>query len=173
MDVLEAIKGRRSVREFKPGPVKDEDLRKILDAGRLAPSAGNCQPLELVVAKDPSVKRRLARAALEQAFIAEAPVVIVVCTNVPQTSRHYGRRGEELYCIQDTAAATQNMLLAAHSLGYGTCWVGAFDDDAVAEVIRTPSGIRPVAIIPLGRPAERPRSPSRRPLSEIVHKNGF
>ena len=173
MDLLEAIKGRRSVREFKPDPVKDEDLQKILDAGRLAPSAGNCQPLELVVVKDPSVKRGLATAALEQTFIAEAPVVIVACANVPRTSRRYGRRGEELYCIQDTAAATQNMLLVAYSLGYGTCWIGAFDDDAVAEVIQTPPGVRPVAIIPLGRPAERPSPPPRRPLSEIVHENKF
>jgi len=173
MDVLEAIKGRRSVREFKPDPVKDEDLKRILEAGRWAPSAGNCQPSEFVVVKDPTVKRRLATAALEETFIAEAPVVIVVCANVPRTSWRYGRRGEELYCIQDTAAATQNMLLTAYSLGYGTCWVGAFDDDAVAEVIRVPPGVRPVAIIPLGRPAERPSPPSRRPLSEIVHENTF
>jgi len=173
MDVLEAIKGRRSVREFKPDPVKDEDLKRILEAGRWSPSAGNCQPSEFVVVKDPSVKRRLATAALEETFIAEAPVVIVVCANVPRTSWRYGRRGEELYCIQDTAAATQNMLLMAYSLGYGTCWVGAFDDDAVAEVIRVPPGVRPVAIIPLGRPAERPSPPSRRSLSEIVHENGF
>ena len=173
MDVLEAIKGRRSIREFKPDPVRDEDLRKILDAGRLAPSAGNCQPSEFVIVKDPAVKRRLATAALEQTFIAEAPVVIVVCANVPRTSWRYGRRGEGLYCIQDTAAATQNMLLVAYSLGYGTCWVGAFDDDAVAEVIRVPPGVRPVAIISLGRPAERPSPPSRRPLREIVHENGF
>ena len=173
MDLLEAIKGRRSIREFKPDPVKDEDLKRILEAGRWAPSAGNCQPSEFVVVKDPTVKRRLATAALEETFIAEAPVVIVVCANVPRTSWRYGRRGEELYCIQDTAAATQNMLLAAYSLGYGTCWVGAFDDDAVAEVIRVPPGVRPVAIIPLGRPAERPSPPSRRPLSEIVHENKF
>jgi len=173
MDLLEAIKGRRSIREFKPDPVKDEDLKRILEAGRWAPSAGNCQPSEFVVVKDPTVKRRLATAALEETFIAEAPVVIVVCANVPRTSWRYGRRGEELYCIQDTAAATQNMLLAAYSLGYGTCWVGAFDDDAVAEVIRVPPGVRPVAIIPLGRPAERPSPPSRRPLGEIVHENKF
>lgn len=173
MDVLDAIKGRRSVREFKSDPVKDEDLRKILDVGRLAPSAGNCQPSEFVVVKDLGVKRRLAVAALDETFIAEAPVVIVVCANVHRTSWRYKRRGEELYCIQDTAAATQNMLLAAYSLGYGTCWIGAFDDDAVAEVIQVPPGVRPVAIIPLGRPAEKPRPPPRRPLSEIVHKNGF
>jgi nitroreductase len=173
MDVFEAIKGRRSIREFKPEPVKDEDLQKILDAGRLAPSAGNCQPSELVVVKEPSIKRRLAAAALEQTFIAEAPVVIVVCANIPRTSRRYGRRGQELYCIQDTAAATQNILLAAYSLGYGTCWVGAFDEGAVADVIQVPSGVRPVAITPLGRPVENPILPKRRSLDEIVHINGF
>jgi nitroreductase len=173
MDVFEAIKGRRSIRGFKPEPVKDDDLQKILDAGRLAPSAGNCQPSELVVVKDPPLKRRLSSAALEQIFIAEAPVVIVVCANIPRTSRRYGRRGQELYCIQDTAAATQNILLTAYSLGYGTCWVGAFDEGAVADVIQVPSGVRPVAIIPLGRPAENPSLPQRRPLKDIVHMNWF
>jgi nitroreductase len=173
MDVFEAIKGRRSIREFKSEPVKDEDLQKILDAGRLAPSAGNCQSSELVVVKEPILKRRLAAAALEQTFIAEAPVAIVVCANIPRTSRRYGRRGQELYCIQDTAAATQNILLAAYSLGYGTCWVGAFDEGAVADVIQVPSGVRPVAIIPLGRPVENPIPPKRRSLDEIVHINGF
>ena len=173
MDVFEAIKGRRSIREFKSEPVKDEDLQKILDAGRLAPSAGNCQPSELVVVKEPSVKRRLAAAALEQTFIAEAPVVIVVCANLPRTSRRYGRRGQELYCLQDTAAATQNILLAAYSLGYGTCWIGAFDEGAVADVIQVPSGVRPVAIIPLGRPVENPSPPQRRSLDDIVHINGW
>jgi nitroreductase len=173
MDVLEAIKGRRSVRKFKPEPVKDEDLQKILDAGRLAPSAGNCQSSELVVLKEPSIKRRLATAALEQNFIADAPVVIVVCANIPRTSGRYGRRGQELYCLQDTAAAAQNILLAAYSLGYGTCWIGAFDEGAVAGVVKVPSGVRPVAIIPLGRPVDNPSPPQRRPLDEIVHINGF
>jgi nitroreductase len=173
MDVLEAIKGRRSIRKFKSEPIKNEDLQKILDAGRFAPSAGNCQPSELVVLNEPSIKRRLAAAALEQTFIVDAPVVIVVCANIPRTSKRYGRRGQELYCLQDTAAATQNILLAAYSLGYGTCWIGAFDEGAVAGVIQVPSGIKPVAIIPLGRPVENPSLPRRRPLDDIVHINGF
>jgi len=172
-DVFDAIKGRRSVREFKSAPVKEKDLEKILDAARLAPSAGHCQPLELVVVKDQSQKDRLASAALDQMFIAEAPVAIVVCANVPRTSRRYGRRGEELYCIQDTAAATQNILLAAYALGYATCWVGAFDEDAVASVIKAPADVRPVAIIPLGRPAEEPSPPQPMPLSKIVHEDKF
>ncbi len=173
MDVFEAIKGRRSVREFESTPVKEKDLEKILDAARWAPSAGHCQPLELVVVKDQAQKERLARAALGQTFIAEAPVAIVVCTNVARTSRRYGRRGEELYCIQDTAAATQNIHLAACALGYATCWVGAFDEDAVAEVIKAPAGVRPVAIVPLGRPAEKPSPPQRMPLNKIVREDEF
>lgn len=161
------------MREFESTPIKEADLQKILDAARLAPSAGNCQPLELVVVKAQTQRERLARAALDQTFIAEAPVAIVVCANVPRTSRRYGRRGEELYCIQDTAAAVQNILLAAYALGYATCWVGAFDDDAVAEVIKAPAGVRPVAIIPLGRPAEEPSPPQRIPLSKIVYEDKF
>lgn len=173
MEVFEAISGRRSVREFRPDPVDEGDLRKILDAGRMAPSAGNCQPTEFVVVKDRAIKERLARAAYGQTFVAEAPVVIVVCANVPRTSRRYGRRGEELYCIQDTAAATQNVHLAAYALGYASCWVGAFDEDAVAEIIKAPSGVRPLAIVPIGRPAERPSAPPRRRLEEMVHEDTF
>ncbi len=173
MDVFEAIKGRRSVREFRSDPVKEGDLRKILEAAQQAPSAGHCQPLELVVVKDQAQKERLARAALEQTFIAEAPVAIVVCANVARTSRRYGRRGEELYCIQDTAAATQNIHLAAYALGYATCWVGAFDEGAVAEVIKAPAGVRPLAIVPIGKSAEEPSPPQRIPLSKIVHENYY
>ena len=173
MDVFEAIKGRRSVREFESTPIKEADLQKILDAARLAPSAGNCQPLELIVVKDRAQKERLVRAALGQSFIAEAPVAIVVCANVPRTSRRYGRRGEELYCIQDTAAATQNIHLAAYALGYATCWIGAFDEDEAAKVIKAPAGIRPVAIVPIGRPAEKPSAPQRMPLSKIVREDSF
>ncbi len=173
MDVFDAIKGRRSVREFRPEPVKEGDLRKILEAAQQAPSAGHCQPLELVVVMDRGVKQRLVRAALGQTFIAEAPVAIVVCANVPRTSRRYSRRGEELYCIQDTAAATQNILLAAYALGYATCWVGAFDEGAVAEVIKAPAGVRPVAIVPIGKPAEKPSPPQRIPLNKIVHEDSF
>lgn len=173
MEVFEAIKGRRSIRAFKPTPIDEKDLKKILDAGISAPSAGNCQPWEFVVVRDEKIKQELVSAALGQSFIAEAPVVIVVCANIPRTAGRYGRRGEELYSIQDTAAATQNILLAAHSLGYGTCWVGAFDERSAARAIKAPPEVRPLAIIPIGRPDEKPSPPSRIPLSKIVHENRF
>ncbi|MCD6248295.1 MAG: nitroreductase family protein [Hadesarchaea archaeon] len=173
MDVFEAINGRRSIRQFTSEDVPDGDLMRILDSATKAPSAGNCQPWEFVVVKDPATKQRLARAALGQQFVAEAPVVIVVCANIPRTSSRYGRRGANLYAIQDTAAAAQNIHLAAFALGYGTCWVGAFDDEEVSKVIGSPEEIKPVAIIPLGKPAESPAPPPRLPLEKIVHRNSF
>ncbi|HIE23642.1 MAG TPA: nitroreductase family protein [Candidatus Korarchaeota archaeon] len=173
MDVMEAILGRRSIRRFQPDPVPEEDLRRILEAATWAPSAGNRQSWEFVVVKDPNRKRDIARAALGQWFIAEAPVVVVVCANMDRSASRYGDRGRKLYCIQDTAAAIQNMLLVAYSMGYGTCWVGAFDEGSVAKIINAPSGVRPVAIIPIGKPAESPGPRSRIPLEKVVHEETF
>ncbi|KXA89319.1 hypothetical protein AKJ37_04460 [candidate division MSBL1 archaeon SCGC-AAA259I09] len=173
MDVSKAIKERRSVRNFKPDPVPEKDLLKILDAGRWAPSSGNTQPLELIVVKEPKTKEKLAKAARGQSFVSEAPVVIVVCANIPRTERRYGERGRNLYVIQDTAAAAQNIHLMAYALGYATCWVGSFHDDMVAEVIEAPEKIRPLAIIPLGKPKKIPKTPSRRDLENIIHENKF
>ncbi|NIP67456.1 nitroreductase family protein, partial [Candidatus Bathyarchaeota archaeon] len=103
-------------------------------------------------------KRSLSQAALNQTFIEEAPVVIVVCVDKDRSGWRYGRRGTDLYCLQDTAAATQNLLLAAHALGFGACWVGAFREEKVKEILKTPDRVRPVAIVPVGHPAEKPRT---------------
>ncbi|MCD6593424.1 nitroreductase family protein [Candidatus Bathyarchaeota archaeon] len=173
MDVFEAIKTRRSIRAFTEEEVSDEEIEKILDAARWAPSAGNIQPWMFVIVRDPKRKRRLSEAALNQLFIEEAPVVIVVCADQERSGRVYGRRGSDLYCIQDTAAAIQNLLLAAHALGLGACWVGAFNEDAVRHVLNIPAGVRPVAIIPIGRPAVKPRAVFKRSLNEIVRYESF
>ena len=173
MNVFEAIMNRRSVRAFTNEPVSDEEVMKLIDAARWAPSAGNIQPWEFVVVRDPEIKRGLSVAALDQTFIEEAPVVIVVCANQLRSSRGYGSRGANLFCLQDTAAATQNMLLTAHALGLATCWVGAFQEEEARKVLNIPNGVRPVAIIPVGHPAEKPEAPDRRPLSEIVHHETF
>ena len=173
MDVFEAIHGRRSIRAYTSDPVPEEDLKRILEAAIAAPSAGNRQPWEFVVVRDQEQKRKLADAALGQSFIEEAPVAIVVCANFPRTARVYGERARRLYCIQDTAAAVQNIHLAAYALGYGTCWVGAFDDERVAEVIGCPKDRRPVAIIPIGKPAEKPSATPRLPLNKVVHHERF
>jgi nitroreductase len=173
LDVFEAIKKRRSVRAYTSEEVPEEDVERLIEAARWAPSAGNAQPWEFVIIKNAETKRRLSDAALNQTFIEKAPLVIVVCVDVARSSWGYGSRGVNLYCLQDTAAATENMLLAAQALGLATCWVGAFHEDEVAKVINTPRNVRPVAIVPVGRPAEKPRVRQKRSLREIVHYETF
>lgn len=173
MDVLEAFKGRRSIRAFKNQDVPVRIVEKLIDAARWAPSAGNIQPWEFIIIRKPDIKRRLAEAALDQTFIEEAPVVIVVCADEDRSSIRYGVRGKILYCIQDTAAAIQNIHLAAYSLGLGTCWVGAFREEEVRKILKIPRGVRSIAIIPVGYPAESPPPRRRRPISQVVHYEIF
>lgn len=173
MDTLTTIKERRSIRRFKSQDITDDTLEKLVDAARWAPSAGNVQPWEFVVIRKPDTKKSLADAAFNQAFIEQAPAAIVVCADIDRAYQSYGVRGKTLYCLQDTAAAAQNIHLAAYSLGLGTCWVGAFDEQKVAKALKTPSNMRPVAIIPVGYPDEAPPPRRRRSLDEITHKEEF
>jgi nitroreductase len=173
MEVLEAIKGRRSIRLFTNQPVSEEEVKTLIDAARHSPSAGNIQPWEFIIVKKAEIKRKLAVAALNQIFIEQAPVVIVVCANTDVSESGYGSRGATLYCIQDTAAATQNILLTAYSMGLGTCWIGAFKEEGVRESLGIPDGIRPVAIIPVGHGAGNPPKYPRRALNEITHHEKY
>ena len=173
LDVFEAIKKRRSVRAYADEKVSEEDIERLIEAARWAPSAGNIQPWEFVVVKDVETKRKLSEAALNQTFIQKAPVVIVVCADLNRSSRGYGSRGKHLYSLQDTAAATENILLAAQELGLATCWVGAFREKEVAKAVKAPRNLKPVAIVPVGHPAERPVAPPKRSVNEIVHYETF
>jgi nitroreductase len=166
IDVFEAIKSRRSIRKFKSTPLARETLELLLDAARWAPSGGNLQPWIFIVVTNEATRAALARAAYEQEFVAQAPAVIAVVAAPPENSP-YGERGRTLYCLQDTAAAVQNVLLTAYALGLGTCWVGAFDEGAVAAVLGVGPGERPVALIPVGEPAQK-RTSTRKPLAEVV-----
>ena len=173
MEVFKAIKGRRSIRAFKEQNVSEETIKKLIESATWAPSAGNIQPWEFIIVKERETKRRLSEAALNQEFLEEAPVLIIVCANEIKSSQRYGTRGTTLYCIQDTAAAIQNIHLAAFSLGLGTCWVGAFDESQAREILHVPEGIRPVAMIPVGYPNEKPTPRRRQSMSEIVHSETF
>jgi len=173
LDLFETIKLRTSIRSFADASVSDDAVRILIDAATRAPSAGNIQPWEFVVVRDPNIKSRLAEAASEQSFIEEAPVVIVVCADAEKSRSAYGSRGAELYCLQDTAAAIQNMLLASVALELGACWVGAFHEQEVKSILRVPRGIRPIAIVPIGYPAEKPRPRYKRPLEKVVHFETF
>lgn len=169
MEVLAAVKERRSIREFDPQhEVSPAQLETLLEAARWAPSAGNAQPWRFVVVRTPELRQGLVRAAWGQQFLAQAPVVIVVCADLERARQAYGQRGETLYCLQDTAAAIQNLLLAATQLGLGACWVGAFQEGEVSRLLDLAPDLRPVALIPVGYPAHSPPPRPRRPLSEIV-----
>lgn len=167
--LLKHIRKRRSIRRFTTDPVPVDITDKLIEAARWAPSAGNLQPWYFYVVRDAAAKHCLADAAFGQRFLADAPVCIVVCAEPRRSARIYGRRGEELYCIQDTAAAAQNILLAAADYGLGSCWVGAFDEDRVRACLGVPGSLRPVAIITVGYPADGEHPiPSRRELESIV-----
>ena len=173
MELLEAIRGRRSVRHFKPEDVSAELVEKLVDAAKCAPSAGNLQPWVFVIVKNPDVKKKLVQAAYNQRHVEEASVVIVVCADEERSASRYGTRGRELYCLQDTAAAIQNLLLTAHSFGLGACWTGAFDENTAQKALNAPAGMRPVAMIPVGFGGELRGRTGRRALSEVVRYDGF
>lgn len=169
MDVFTAVKKRRSVRRFKENGIPQETLEKLLDAARLAPSAGNVQPWRFIAVRNKEVQQQLARAALGQRWMTTAPVIIVVCAELPRSASAYGQRGVELYALQDTAAAIENLLLCAVEEGLGGCWVGAFNEQAAADVLGLDGKkLRPVALVPVGYPGEDPAPPPKRPLKEIT-----
>lgn len=173
MDVLEAIKGRRSIRSYKKKDVSNAVIIKLINLASFAPSAGNTQPCEFIIVRKIEIKKNLAKCAFNQTFLNDAPVLLVVCANESRSSQRYGTRGKTLYCIQDTAAAIQNILLAAHSFGLSTCWVGAFNENATKEILNIPLKIRPVAIITIGYGTEIPPPRRMRSISQTIHYETF
>lgn len=145
MDVFEAIQRRHSVRAYESKPIPEEKLVKILEAGRLAPSASNIQPWHFIVVRDEEKRRRLARARWAK-FLAEAPVVIVGCGD---------RRASPKWFMVDVAIAMQNMVLTATSEGLGTCWVGSFNEVEVRELLKIPERYEVVALLAVGYPREK------------------
>jgi nitroreductase len=173
MDLFEVIQHRSSIRSFTSEPVSEQEVTTLLEAAIKAPSAGNLQPWRFIVVRDPAFKHKLVDAALGQQFLTEAPVVIVVCADLSVYRTRYPERGVELYCIQDTAAAIENLMLAAVALGLGTCWMGAFDEDQAAQAMNLPKGIRPLAIIPVGHPTSPATARPRKPLQDVVHYESY
>ena len=167
MDILKAIRERRSIRNFQKKDIPKEIVDKLIDALIWAPSAGNLQARKFFFVKDAKLKEDIASAALNQDFIAESPLVIVGCADSRISSR-YGERGEYLYSIQDVAASIMGMMLVAHENGLGTVWVGAFMEDDVFDILNLPKNLRPVAIIPVGYPARIPSPPPRVSREEAV-----
>ncbi|MEA2020875.1 MAG: nitroreductase family protein [Candidatus Caldatribacteriota bacterium] len=162
--VLEAIKKRQSVRSYQDKEIPEEILQQILEAGRLAPSAKNSQPYKFIIVKDKKLKEKLIPACKNQGFVGEASVVIVGCAVSPGYKMG---NGDYSYSV-DLAIALDHMGLQAVALGLGTCWIGAFYQDKVKEVLEVPEDINVVALMPLGHPKELGAKRGRKPLSEIV-----
>ncbi len=161
------IKRRRSVRAFAAEAVEAEKVAQVLAAANSAPSAGNVQGYEIFRVTREQERAALARAA-GQFFLAQAPVVLVFCANPERSAARYQERGARLYAIQDATIACAFAMLAATALGLGTVWVGAFDDAAVERILGC-HDLLPVAMLPVGYPAEEPESSPRRALADLVH----
>ncbi|MBN1192642.1 MAG: nitroreductase family protein [Coriobacteriia bacterium] len=168
MEFSEVISKRRSVRHFSNKlAVSDSNIYALLAAAVSAPSAGNIQPWRFFVVRSTDARQRLA-AALSQRWAAAAPVVIVVAVDPRPCAARFGDRGEYLYSIQDTAAAVTSILLAAVDQGLASCWIGAFNETAVAEAIGAVPPVTPVAVLPIGYSAESADRSARRPLDEVT-----
>ena len=168
MDFFSVIEKRRSIRKYRADPVSDEDLKRVLEAGRLAPSGGNRQPWSFVVVRERQTKDALAIASSNQGFIAQAFVVIVVLSDpsaYPKTSLQSSRIGYK----QDPMIAVEHMALAATALGYGTCWIGAFKEGEVKKIVNAPEYLTAIALLPIGVPDEDLPAKPRKPLSEIAY----
>ncbi len=173
VDFYEVIRTRRSIRSYKPDPIPDDVLKRILEAARIAPSGSNRQPWKFIIVKNEELKRKLAEACHNQMFIAEAPIVIVACGyNI------HWNRGEymgDLSMLIDVSIAFTHLILAARAEGLGTCWIGSFSNKKVKEILKIPEDVNVVAITPLGYPKDEYfREPGpRKPLSEILSIDKF
>jgi len=180
MELLDAIKTRRSVRRFADKPVEEAKLKKILEAVQQSPSWANLQCWRFIVVKDKEIREKLSELSYVESFfaplgyksnpsrkgIAEATVAIIACADPAQS----GTLWNQNYYLTDIGIASQNLMLAAHSLGLGTVFVGVFDEEKIRGLFNIPSNIRVVGIFPIGYPMEeKTKGLSRKPLNEIAY----
>jgi nitroreductase len=164
MDTMETIRQRRSVRSYDGREVEDEKLQQVLEAARLAPSAGNRQEWKFVVVRDAGLREQLVAAARGQEFVGQAPVVIAACA---ADTEHVMTCGFASYVV-DLSIAIDHMTLAARDLGLGTCWIGAFEQDKVRAILDIPASVQIVGLLPMGYPTEWPPARDRRALEDIA-----
>ena len=164
MDFSELINTRYSARAYTPDAVEEDKLQRLLEAARLAPTAANRQPFQLIVIHTAGREEELKRIYRKDWFV-QAPLVIGIC-GIPAEA--WVRRDGKSYMDVDVAIVMDHLILAAADLGLGTCWVGAFDPAAAREILALPDDVEPIAFTPLGYPADQPRPKKRRTLSELV-----
>lgn len=173
-EILSAIiRERKSVRKYADKDVPHKIVDRVLESTRHVPSAGNYQPWEFIVVRNPSLKNDIVEGCYNQKWMSQAPVFIVACMNCRLAGAVYGERGLKLYGVQAVAAAIQNLLLTAHSMGFGTCWVGSFSEIIISKILQCPEYIRPCAIITLGYPADEAPHAKKQDMKEYVHFESF
>ncbi len=177
MECLQAIKTRRSTRRYRDIDVSDDMLFQVLDAGRLAPTGGNMQPWEFIVIRNRQQIDKIIETTFtgfdrknsrSQTWLKSAPLLIAVCMDYKRTVARYGEMGKKI-ALLDTAAAVENMLLAAAALELGSCWVSGFAENELAEILAVPEHLEIIALLPLGYPVTIPASPHKFSLAELVH----
>jgi len=174
MDLLEVIKKRRSVRDFKIQKVEKNKIFKILEAGRWSPSSGNVQNWRFIVVNVASIKMDLAEACLGQYWLTNAPLLIVVASDDSKLRMLYGDRGESTYSVQNCSVAMMNMMLEAESLGLATSWVGVYDEDKILRVLKVEDpNISVRGLIALGYAKNTPQAPRRLDLDKLVNFNTY
>ena len=171
MTVIEAIKGRRSIRKYQDRAVETEKLAILFEALRLAPSAKNIQPWHYIVVDDRDLIEKLVVACNDQKFLATAPIIIVGCSDEVKAYPRMG--GYQSSFAIDLTIGFDHLTLAAHELGLGTCWIGSFKEHKVKTLLGIPDNFRVVALTPVGYPAENPKGKNRKSRSEIFSSNEF
>jgi nitroreductase len=166
---MDSIQKRRSIRNYKARAVEWNLIAEVLDAGRLAPSAGNIQNSSFLVIRDLDKRKKIAEYCHEEEWIAKAPVHIIICSDSTRLRRLYGDKHGSLYAIQNSAAAIQNMLIRAKSLDLGTCWIGATKEEKLKELLKIPEEVKLFAIITLGYPKTEPRVPIKDDLNALTY----
>ena len=170
MSFFDLISSRHSVRAFQDKKLAEATIETIANAATRAASAGNLQSYQIFIITKKTEKEKLAEAAHGQDFIEDASCVFVFCADAKASAQDYGKRGEELYCIQDATISCTYAQLAAHALGLGSVWVGSFDEDKVSRILELNSDLRPIAMLVVGFAAEEPEITPRKPLEQMVHK---
>ena len=170
MDFFKIVEDRRSMRKYAETPVEEEKLHKILETANRAPSAGNLQGYEIYVVRKLEMRQALVKAAWDQEFLAEAPVVLIFCADPTRSALKYGERGANLYSIQDTTIACSYSQLAAKAQGLDTVWVGAFDEAAVSQIAHIPSDLRPIILLPIGYAGKVPSVRPRREVRDLIQE---
>jgi nitroreductase len=169
MEFDDIVRKRKMIRKYLPKKIPDRIISKLIKNASRAPSAGHTQVQEFIIVKDPATKKKMRQVSVNQKVIEDAPVLIVVCSNTSRSVDRYGQRGRDFYSIIDGAFASMLILLTAVNEEIGAGFVGAFEDDKIAEILDLPEYVKPVGIIALGYPDESPAKLERIERNQLVH----